>query len=330
MLLARFGAGDLAHVRLAISPLTELLHSLRALEDPAAQALHLPWIVSSRPKLGEIDMDLLRALQPTHAYTPDFVHPPPSTPLAEFEQELSRMTATSPDQVRAEVRRAYHGRSIPAVLRPLVDDPVPAIAQLADLLRAYWQRVLEPHWPRLRALLEGDILYRARRIADGGAERLFADIHPEARFAQDVLTIDKPFDATVVLDGRGLLLVPSAFVWPRLSAITKGPWQPTLMYPARGIATLWDPGRPSAPEALSALIGHRRALVLAALETPRSTTELAERLGLSPASVSQHLGVLRDAGLASAHRVGRVVLYMRSPTGERLAGDGPLDHPYAA
>jgi DNA-binding transcriptional ArsR family regulator len=330
MLLVRFGRGDLAHVRLAISPLTELLHSVRALDNPAAQALHLPWIASSRRKLGEIDFDLLRALQPAHAYTPDFVHPPPRTPLAEFEEELIRVTETPPNQVRAELQRAYSGRSVPAVLRPLVEDPVAAVPRLAELLRAYWQLVLEPHWPRLRTLLQGDILYRARRIADGGAERLFADIHPEASFAHDVLAIDKPFDATLVLDGRGLLLVPSAFVWPRLSVITEGPWQPTLMYPARGIATLWDPGQASAPEALSALIGHRRAVVLSALETPRSTSELAERLGLSPASISQHLGVLRDAGLASAHRVGRVVLYARSPTGERLAGGGPLDQPYEA
>jgi DNA-binding transcriptional ArsR family regulator len=216
------------------------------------------------------------------------------------------------------------------MLRPLIDDPVPAVALLAQLLRAYWQRVLEPHWPRLRALLQGDILFRARRIADGGADWLPADVHTEASFARGVLAIDKPFDATLVLDGGGLLLVPSAFVWPGLSAITKGSWQPTLIYPARGVATIWDPGRPSAPEALSALIGHRRAVVLSALETPRSATELAERLGLSSASISQHLRVLRDGGLASAHRVGRVVLYMRSPTGERLAGGGPLDHPYGA
>jgi hypothetical protein len=32
------------------------------------------------------------------------------------------------------------------------------------------------------------------------------------------------------------------------------------------------------------------------------------------------LAVLRDAGLADAHRVGRVVLYVRSPTGDALAG----------
>jgi DNA-binding transcriptional ArsR family regulator len=58
--------------------------------------------------------------------------------------------------------------------------------------------------------------------------------------------------------------------------------------------------------------------VLAGLHSPRSTTELARALDLSPGSVSQHLSVLRDAGLVNAHRVRRVVLYMRSPTGDAL------------
>ena len=44
MLALRFGPDDLANVRFAISPLVEVYRSVRALEDPAAQAIHLPWI----------------------------------------------------------------------------------------------------------------------------------------------------------------------------------------------------------------------------------------------------------------------------------------------
>ena len=112
--------------------------------------------------------------------------------------------------------------------------------------------------------------------------------------------------------------MPSAFVWPKLAAITQGPWQPTLIYPARGVGTLWEPGGPAAPDTLAALLGGRRAAVLADLDAPRSTTELAQRLALPPASVSQHLAVLRDAGLVDANRVGRVVLYARTRRGDSL------------
>jgi hypothetical protein len=233
------------------------------------------------------------------------------------------MCATPADRVRREIKDAYRGAA-PGVLRPFLADPEAAVARLADLIREYWRRALAPHWDRLRGVLEGDVLHRARRMADGGAVALFDDVHPELRFADEALWIEKRFEATVTLDGRGLLLVPSAFVWPVLMAITKPPWQPALVYPARGVATLWDPGERPAPAALAALLGTRRASVLSALDAPRSTLELSRSLGISPGSVSQHLGVLRAAGLVNPHRVGRVVLYVRSATGEAVARGGQV------
>ena len=320
MISFRFGPEDVANVRFAISPLMELHNSVRTLDHPEATALHLPWVVATRERVADLDIGVLRALQRSRAYTPDFINPPPSSPLGDLDAELAEMLATPADQVRAEVRRVYAPRPLPAILRPFEDDPPVAVAALAELVRDYWTRALAPHWPRIRALLEGDVLYRARQLADGGAQRLLADIHPELRFADDTLFIDMPFEGHLDLDGRGLLFVPSAFTWPRPSASLEAPWQPFVVYPARGIASLWDPGRAAPPAALASLLGRRRASVLAALHAPRSTTELARALALSPGSVSQHLGVLRDAGLVDAHRVGRVVLYVRSPTGDALAG----------
>ena len=321
MLSFRFGPEDVANVRFAISPLIELHSSVRTLDHPEAKALHLPWVAATRERVADLDISVLRALQRSRAYTPDFLNPPPSSPLGDLEAELDEMLATPPDQVRAEVRRVFAPAPLPPLLQPFEDDPAAAVAALAELVRAYWERALAPHWARIRALLEGDVLYRARRLADEGAQRLFADIHPELRFADDTLFIDMPFDGHVDLEGRGLLFVPSAFTWPRPSASLEAPWQPFVVYPARGIASLWDPARAAPPAALAALLGARRAAVLAALHAPRSTTELARALGLSPGSVSQHLSVLRDAGLVNAHRVGRVVLYVRSPTGDAVVGE---------
>jgi hypothetical protein len=319
MLSFRFGPEDVANLRFAISPLMELHNSVRALDHPEAKALHLPWVVATRERLGDLDIGVLRALQRARSYTPDFINPPPSTPLGDLEAELAEMLATPPERVRAEVERVYAPEPLPAVLAPFADEPEAALAALAELVRAYWTRALDPHWERIRALLEGDVLYRARRLADGGAQRLFADIHPELRFADDTLFVDMPFDGHLDLSGRGLLFVPSAFTWPRPSASLEGPWQPFVVYPARGVASLWEPARAAPPAALAALLGRRRASVLGAVAAPRSTTELARALELSPGSVSQHLSVLRDAGLVNAHRVGRVVLYVRSPTGDALA-----------
>jgi DNA-binding transcriptional ArsR family regulator len=112
--------------------------------------------------------------------------------------------------------------------------------------------------------------------------------------------------------------VPSAFGWERPFSITDAPWQPTLIYPARGVAMLWEPGEP-APDGVAALVGRTRAELLAALDAPRSTTELAACLGVSPGGASQHLSVLRAAGLVTGRREGRSVLYVRTPLADSLA-----------
>jgi DNA-binding transcriptional ArsR family regulator len=107
--------------------------------------------------------------------------------------------------------------------------------------------------------------------------------------------------------------------WAHPSTIDIDPWQPTLGYPARGIATLWEKGA-RAPDGLVRPLGATRATVLADLDAPRSTADVAQRLSIRPAGASHHLTTLRDAGLTTARREGRTVLYVRTPTGDALAG----------
>src|SRR5215204_4787619 len=100
MLTLHLGPEDVAGLRFAISPLMELHNSVRALEHPEATALHLPWVAATRERVAGLDMALLHALHPRRAYTPDFVDPPPHSPLGELEEELETMLATPPAQVR--------------------------------------------------------------------------------------------------------------------------------------------------------------------------------------------------------------------------------------
>ncbi|GGR70599.1 DNA-binding transcriptional ArsR family regulator [Nocardioides luteus] len=89
-----------------------------------------------------------------------------------------------------------------------------------------------------------------------------------------------------------------------------------------------DPGR-----ALARLIGPNRATVLALLDAPRSTTQLAALTRLPVGAVGNHLRVLLDAGAVMRRRAGREVLYWRTALGEELAGpelrptDGPVTAP---
>ena len=59
-----------------------------------------------------------------------------------------------------------------------------------------------------------------------------------------------------------------------------------------------------------ALASPPRRQILAFLgQTALSTSDLAARFGMTPPAVSRHLSVLQQAGLVSAERQGRRVLY---------------------
>jgi DNA-binding transcriptional ArsR family regulator len=147
---------------------------------------------------------------------------------------------------------------------------------------------------------------------------LFDDLNPAVRWRDERLVIEHPrVSARRGLRGKGLLLVPSVFVWPRVFSITVPGWQPTLRYPPRGIGELWT-GATAPSAALTGVFGASRARLLAELANPASTTDLAARTGLTAGGVSQHLTALKAAGLVSAHRVGRFVLYSRTGIAEQL------------
>ncbi len=81
---------------------------------------------------------------------------------------------------------------------------------------------------------------------------------------------------------------------------------------------MWEPRTTAATDAVAAVLGRSRTLLLAALDTPASTTQLATHSGLSAAGVSQHLTALRNAGLVTSHRSGRSVLYARTSVADQL------------
>jgi hypothetical protein len=314
-----FSVEDLALTRFAISPMWELVRSVLALRDPSHAALHLPWLRSLSGRMQGLALERVAALNPPRGYTPDFLVPLPSGPLGDIEDDLAALRSTPVAHIRADMAlfARQHKRG-PDIAAPYQANPRREVRRLADVLEAYWARALEPVWPRIRAILEADIAYRARRLTTGGPAALFAELHANVTWKQPHLDVRIPaHDATFDLGGRGLLLVPSAF-GTRPVVSDRAPWLPGVIYPARGIATLWEQA-PAAPGGLARLIGGSRATMLADLSAPRSTTELAQRLALSPATTSHHLAALREAGLVTSRRDGRSVLYARTPLGDALA-----------
>ncbi|MFG2824807.1 DUF5937 family protein [Kitasatospora sp. NPDC048365] len=315
-------ASDLAHLRWAVSPAWELTASVRALARPADRAVHMPWLSAHRadPLLtGRSAARELTVASPGHL--PGFLAPTPHSPLTGLDEELGQVRDTPAEVVRQDLTAVF-GELLPARLVPLGRAPRRELASVTDELRRYWDRALAPTWPRIRALLESDIHHRARVLTDRGPAAMFADIHPGLAFdpAGSTLRIalrrSVPTDTHHRLNGRGLVLVPSAFAWPDLHVKTALPWTPVIRYPVRGVGTLWE----AAPDAtdLAAALGATRARLLDLLDTPASTLELAHRTGLAAGGVSAHLHRLAAAGLVAPHRTGRTVLYARTTRGEAL------------
>ena len=318
-----FTRDDLLRTRFAISPLFEATASLQTLRDPGSASIHLPWIREARERTDGLELDLLHALVPGQGYHPDFIAPPPETPLPDVATEIERVGNTPTAQVRKELAWCYPD-GLPEVVRPLAERPRRVLPRLAAMIAEYWEAAIAPFWDRIRAALEDDIAHRARMLTAGGAIEVFGDLHPDVRWQRDTLIVDRDHDADVKLEGRGLLLAPSAFIWPKSGAMYDPPWQPTLLYPPRGLGQLWAP-RTDDPRALADLLGTRRAQILVALDTPASTSDLARRLDASPAGVSEHLGILRRAGLVRPRRHGASVYYART-----AAGDGLVTAPAGA
>ncbi|MFF6790027.1 DUF5937 family protein [Streptomyces filamentosus] len=316
-----FGETDPLRIRFAVSPLWEAQSAVRVLARPRQQGYHLPWLRRIAGAARELDLAPLHLLMPERGHSPDFLYPPPLGPAASFEEELAAVRAVDPALAGPDLARALAGTpgaAESAEGRAMVADPARAVARLADLLEAAWETLVAPEWPRLRALLEADVAYHSRRLAEGGLERLLGELHPSFSWdpATAVLAVGAYRGRHVrALGGRGLVLMPSVFIWPEVVSGFEEPWQPTVVYPARGIGGLWSGPRERTPEALARLLGPVRADVLCALDEPMGTTALAHRLGRAPSSVSAHLAVLRDAGLLTSRRYGHQVLYERTPLG---------------
>ncbi|MFJ5546968.1 DUF5937 family protein [Streptomyces sp. NPDC093225] len=330
-----FSAADLAQTRFAVSPMWEVVTGYRLLRDTAASPLHGRWVAQVRPRLAAAGLDRgwLAELVPAHGYLVDFLNPSPATPFPTLGAELDAVRASTPEQVRRDLdtlarstgrdtgtqRTTGTGSGTSPRLRLLAEDPAAALEKVAAEVETYWELALAPYWARIRKLLEADVFHRARQVAEHGSAHVLNELHETVRWDDGTLSLLRRACALTRDEaGAGLLLVPSVFAWPRVLTRTSAGEPPQLAYPARGTGNLWEPRPTGAAEAMAAVLGRSRTLLLTELDTPASTTELARVSGLSTAGVSQHLTALRDAGLVTAHRSGRSVLYARTAVADAL------------
>ncbi|WP_447040833.1 ArsR/SmtB family transcription factor [Streptomyces sp. DSM 118878] len=188
-----------------------------------------------------------------------------------------------------------------------------------------WHCAVAPYWNRVRNQLESECNARGRITMSGGVDRLLETLHSRILWRSPVLEVPGP-DRDVHLDGRGLLLVPSLF-------LTHQPGMLIRSEPESGNAALVFAVPPDFPhaaglwdepdhivQALPALVGRTRAAALQALTVACTTSELAQRLGISSAGASQHTAILRESGLITTHRNRNTVVHTVTPLGMALLG----------
>ncbi|MFC8764610.1 ArsR/SmtB family transcription factor [Streptomyces sp. NPDC057193] len=208
-------------------------------------------------------------------------------------------------------------------------DTTPAGPSHGPELPDIWRAAVAPYWDKVLEYLEADCEARGRAVMAGGVEQLLSTAHPRITWTSPVLEIPGGPDGDVVLGGRGLVLTPSVFlnhrpgqlIWPQ-----DGSGRPTLVVSAppraHEAAVLWaEPDETT--EALGALVGQTRAAALRVLRAACTTSELADRLGISPAGASQHAAVLRRTGLITSRRVRNSMLHSVSPLGLALLDGRP-------
>jgi DNA-binding transcriptional ArsR family regulator len=325
-LTVSLGSDDLAATRFAISRLGETISAISLLGAKDAGPVNLPWLHWAHAKLAAKPLALPLLWPLIHSgrsSRPEFLTPAPVTRTPSLSDELDRLLGTTPEQVRGSLRRVFGDKSAwPNSARELAADPGSTLELIAAELADAHERLIAPHWGRMSPVLEADIAYRGAVLATAGMGALLAGLHTGVRWSNGALTLEMhrkdPAEHWVTLGPEtGLVLLPSVLTWPDTQVKLRSSTQTTVRYPARGAATIWEQALPES-SALQGLLGAPRVRLLLALRSPATTTALARSLAISPAAVSQHLGVLRRCGLVDRARSGREVLYQTSDLGLAL------------
>ncbi|UJW30482.1 winged helix-turn-helix domain-containing protein [Saccharothrix sp. AJ9571] len=253
-----------------------------------------------------------------------------NTALASWRRTAVRRLGELTDVVAALCRQL---RPVPDLLwltdrRARPDDDRLAAAGLtgsgvASLARQFAEGVVVPCWPSI-ANHFGTMVRRKERESGGGVHALLSTLHPRIRWHGPALDIDDDRAAEIRLAGRGLTVVHSAFLSSAPAVLigrgseTDPPALVVSALPQIAGRLRWSRERDPSVAALSALLGRTRATLLWQLSDTCTTGELAKRAGVSAATVSQHTGILREAGLITTARQRNTVHHSLTVLGRQL------------
>ncbi|MEU7576266.1 helix-turn-helix domain-containing protein [Streptomyces sp. NPDC041068] len=318
-----FSGGDLSRTRVADQPdpLWEIVLSMHQLQERARQGSGATARCAS-PRRRQT-LRALAPLMPSRGYFPDFLTPAAAS--GGLDGGIDAVLSTPRRRLRSELSLLARDNALPSWTRSLADGDTGTLRSLGRALHRYHECVLGPVWQDVAARVEADRRHRTGVQCRAGTEAMLHTFRPMLRWRPSVLCAEYPVDRDVHLGGRGLLLVPSYFCRRTPVALLDEELPPVLVYPAH--PPVQDPT--TTPDCrLAPLLGHTRAAVLQTLQVPCTTTELAERAGVSLSSASEHAAVLRRAGLIASVRERQWVRHIVTKLGaDLLTGGAPTAQP---
>jgi DNA-binding transcriptional ArsR family regulator len=204
--------------------------------------------------------------------------------------------------------------------------------QVMSAVQDFSRLAVAPHWERIRVHLDSARESLRHIMGRDGVGALLGSLGAGIRWKPPVLEIDGVGSGALKPAGRGLVLTPSLFLHrpAHVVRIDQGDPQraPLLAFPDRpraedlpGLLADVDAARDGRREdidSLAALVGRTRAAALREVREGCGNAELAERLGVTTAAVSQHTTVLRAAGLISTRRRGSHAVHTVTHLGRLL------------
>ena len=288
---------SLRSVRLAYSPLWELIGSLAILSRYRGD-VPSPYTAWARAVRENVPAELVRHLVDElwrSEPAPQGWVPVPDPAQCTVDAELERLREDGTDGRRGD--------------------------RLAPLLKRYWNRAVAPYWTSIRTSLEEEILFRGRTLAVDGPEAMLGELGGRVLWRPPSLTAPYHEDLGLTVTRSHLLLVPTVFAGG-LRLFTHREGTVAMSYQARATGYFHvltaRAQQPTADDRLALLLGRGRAQVLRELEVPKTTTAVAESLGLAKSTVSQHLTVLTSTGLVWRQRMGGRVYYRLDQGGQVL------------
>jgi DNA-binding transcriptional ArsR family regulator len=255
-----------------------------------------------------------------YSVIPDCVTPTASMPGGDVATQCEQLADLSPEVLLTELEAEFGG-GVPERWRPVVDRPRQWLRAYCGVIQSVWE-AFGPVWAAARPLLDRETERVGSAVVRGCTDAVLGDLSRRFRLTGGTLQLPDPQHDTYHLAGRRLVLVPivsgpstSMFALDRPDLVWIG-------YPLPGLGRLWGrspgTGRARNDDALSLIVGEVRARVLRAVRAPAPMSEIAARVGCTPANLTHHCRRLEQSGLVVRHRQGQYVRLARTERGDAL------------